>query len=103
MSAPALVLGFHGCDQALGEKILAGKDTLKPSTNDWDWLGSGIYFWENSARRALDWAEYAHKNPEVCNSRVDHPFVLGAIIRLGNCLDLLEAESIRVVEQAPKN
>ena len=28
-SLPAFVLGFHGCDKSVGEKILAGKENIK--------------------------------------------------------------------------
>ena len=41
-----LVIGFHGCDQSVVEKVIAGKTELLASTNDYDWLGNGIYFWE---------------------------------------------------------
>jgi hypothetical protein len=41
----SFVLGFHGCDQSVADDLLNGKDFV-PSANDWDWLGSGIYFWE---------------------------------------------------------
>ena len=59
MYASAFVLGFHGCDESVGEKILAGKEQLKTSVNEYDWLGEVIYgLWENSPRRALDWAEF---------------------------------------------
>ena len=97
--ASAFVLGYHGCNRAVGEKVLAGKEHLKASDNDYDWLGSGIYFWENSARRALEWANFVKANPKFARSRIADPFVVGAIIDLGNCLDLLEAESIATVEQ----
>jgi len=97
--ASAFVLGYHGCDKAVGEKILAGGEHLKPSDNDYDWLGTGIYFWENSADRALDWAKFAKDHPKFTRAQVRDPFVVGAIIDLGNCLDLLEAESIRTVER----
>lgn len=33
-------------------------------------------------------------------SRCVNPFVIGAVLDPGNCLDLLEADSIRLVEQA---
>ena len=51
-----LVIGFHGCDQSVVEKVIAGKTELLASTNDYDWLGSGIYFWENNEERAWQWA-----------------------------------------------
>jgi len=51
-----LVVGFHGCDQSIANKIIEGKDDLIASTNDYDWLGHGIYFWENNELRALQYA-----------------------------------------------
>jgi hypothetical protein len=42
--ASAFVLGFHGCDKTVGEKVLANRDNLKASENDFDWLGTGVYF-----------------------------------------------------------
>ena len=30
---------------------------LNSSENDYDWLGSGIYFWEEGPKRALEWAQ----------------------------------------------
>jgi len=95
--ASAFVLAYHGCDKAIGEKVLAGTAHLKASENDYDWLGTGIYFWENSARRASDWAVFAKQNSRFSRANIREPFVVGAIIDLGHCLDLLEAESISVV------
>ena len=95
--APAFVIGFRGCDRAVGERVLANEEHLKPSENDYDWLGTGIYFWENNALRAMDWAHFAKENPKVVAAKIADPFVVGAIIDLGYCLDLLEAESIRTV------
>lgn len=33
------VVGYHGCDAAVAERVLAGKAELKISTNPYDWLG----------------------------------------------------------------
>ena len=68
MRSPTLVLGYHGCDRAFGESVLAGKAVLKASKNEWDWLGTGIYFWENSANRALNWAHEVKKHRRVFES-----------------------------------
>lgn len=55
---PSFVLGFHGCDQDVGEAILSGQERhLKWSEKKYDWLGHGIYFWEGNPARALEWAE----------------------------------------------
>lgn len=29
---------------------------MRSSDNDYDWLGPGIYFWENNPKRAIDYA-----------------------------------------------
>ncbi|MEO8350290.1 MAG: hypothetical protein ABI680_01080 [Chthoniobacteraceae bacterium] len=100
MRAQTWILGYHGCDREVGEAVLAGEAELRLSENDWDWLGTGIYFWENNARRALEWARFAPAHPAYFRAPVKEPFVIGAVIELGNCLDLLEAISIRVVEEA---
>jgi len=55
------VLGFNGCDQSVAEKVLGGKEVLNESTNDYDWLGHGVYFWENNKERALEFAVESSK------------------------------------------
>lgn len=86
-SKPAYVFGFHGCDKSVGLRILNGEDELEHSTNDYDWLAHGVYFWENNYERAKQYAVQDSKRP---NSKIKEPFVLGAIIDLGNCFDLLD-------------
>jgi len=34
--SPSFVLGFHGCERDVGERVLAGEQTLLDSTNDYD-------------------------------------------------------------------
>ena len=75
-----LVIGFHGCDQSVVDKVVAGEEKLLASTNDYDWLGNGIYFWENNEARALQWAEELAKRK---SSSIKTPAVIGAIIDLG--------------------
>ena len=50
---PNLVIAFHGCDEETFEKVLYHHEDLKPSNNSYDWLGNGIYFWEDSVDRKL--------------------------------------------------
>jgi len=88
-SYPLFVFGFHGCERAVAERVLAGKEELLPSANAYDWLGSGIYFWENAPERALQWARDQKKR---------EPYAIGAVIQLSSCLNLMDtgsAEEIR--------
>ena len=84
---PNLVFGFHGCRQETFENVLYKHEPLAQSQNRYDWLGHGIYFWENSYQRALEWA-----------SRYEHPAVIGAIIDLGYCLNLTDYYSTQVLQ-----
>jgi hypothetical protein len=95
-----LVFGFHGCDQSLVENIITGKTSLKPSINTYDWLGHGVYFWDNSPSRALDFALHLKNNPRLSNSPVKKPAVIGAILNLGYCLDLLDFENLQFLKNA---
>ncbi|MBF0563375.1 MAG: hypothetical protein HQL37_15495 [Alphaproteobacteria bacterium] len=87
----SFVLGYHGCSETTGEDVLAGRVVMKISDKQYDWLGPGIYFWEADPVRALEWAR--SKEPAA-------PFVVGAIIDLGNCLDLMSRRSLKVLRGA---
>ncbi len=90
----SLIIGFHGCDKSVRDSVINGAE-LKPSLNDYDWLGNGIYFWEADPQRAYEWAVQASKRK---SSSVKEPAVLGAVIDLGNCLDLMNRQSIPVLQ-----
>lgn len=60
--------------------MVAGKTELLASTNDYDWLGNGIYFWGNNEERIWQWANDSAKRK---SSLVKEPAVIGAIIDLG--------------------
>jgi hypothetical protein len=81
-------------------RLLTGADELRPSNNAWDWLGPGIYFWEQNPHRALAYAEEAAKHQQKFNGRIKTPFVIGAVIRLGKCLNLIAPASISIVREA---
>ncbi len=97
MPSQSLAIGYHGCDRRLVEKVVAGAAELKPSQNAWDWLGHGIYFWEDSRARALRWAE---TEAQRHGTKIKTPAVLGAVIQLGHCLNLTETESLSLVKGA---
>lgn len=100
MFAVSFVLGFHGCDESVGEKMLANEQDVIVSENRYDWLGAGAYFWENSPDRALEWAQFLMRHPQNAEHKIRKPFVVGAVIDLGNCLDLSDAGSLEIIKEA---
>lgn len=82
---PRTIIGFHGCTRDIAIKILT-ENRFVTSTNTYDWLGEGIYFWEYAPYRALDWAQ------ALCARRGGEPAVIGVTIRLGRCLNLLDIQ-----------
>ncbi len=98
----SFVLAYHGCDRAVAEGLL--KDTpFQPSENDYDWLGSGVYFWETNPERALHWARHLQKIRKDSTSPLADPYVVGAVIDLGYCLDLASTAGIAFVKAAYEN
>ncbi|MGM0544724.1 MAG: hypothetical protein ACQERP_12740 [Pseudomonadota bacterium] len=76
------LVGYHGCDRSIAEQVLNGNTHLNRSENEYDWLGDGIYFWVDSFDRAMDWAKQS--------SRINTPYVVGAFISPGFCLNLTD-------------
>ena len=90
---PGLVIGFHGCSETVRDLVINGQDLL-PSQNSYDWLGHGIYFWEYNYARALQFAQ---------KPSIDKPAVLGAVIDLGHCLDLLDSQYLALLKDIYEN
>ena len=86
---PNLILGFHGRGKDTYEKVLYEHQHLKKSENEYDWLGNGIYFWENNYQRARDWAR---------NRYGEDGMVVGAVLDLGYCLNLTDYESTGILQ-----
>ena len=94
-----LILGFHGCDESVAIKALTGEAFLKRSVNNYDWLGHGLYFWDNSPSRAMDFALHVQKYPTHSKGSIEKPAVIGAIIDLGYCLDLLDFDNLQLLKK----
>jgi hypothetical protein len=84
-----VVLAYHGCDAAVAERLLAG-EPFRRSENNYDWLGSGVYFWEYGVDRAAQFAGDQRRRGKVAQ-----PAVVGAVVQLGHCFDLLDTRATR--------
>ncbi len=84
------IYGFHGCSRKAAESIVLSFD-FKQSSNDFEWLGKGFYFWENDPLRALKWA---------VDKKKENPTVLGAIINPSQCLDLTSPDGAQFLRLA---
>lgn len=94
------IIGYHSCDRELGLRLINGTDDLQVSKNDWDWLGEGIYFWEDDPARALQYATENAAGKQKNQTAAKTPFVIGAVIDLGKCLNLVEVESLEILAEA---
>ncbi|MXV14416.1 hypothetical protein [Hufsiella ginkgonis] len=97
---PSYLIGYHACDKEIGMRILQGNDDLNSSTNPWDWLGHGAYFWEQDVMRAAQYAYETAAGMQRNKNGIKVPFVLGAIIDPGNCLNLVESRAMPVLSRA---
>ena len=84
------VVAYHGTTRDAADALVEGR-AFEPSTGESDWLGRGVYFWEYGPRQAWRWAGQRHG---------DEAAVVGAMVRLGRCLDLLDPENARIVRDA---
>lgn len=98
MNTRARLIAFHGCDHDFAQKLISGSAQMQPSLNPYDWLGNGIYGWEESPERGMAWAREGHKQ-----GRIKKPAVVGMVIDPGYCLDLVEQESLNLVRLAYEN
>jgi hypothetical protein len=94
VSKPNLIIGFHGCEKEDQNKLLNDIKYFKNSHEDYDWLGHGMYFWDNNPERALFWA-----NDKKKAGTLKEPAVIGAVIDLGRCFDLLDSTNIKLLKE----
>jgi hypothetical protein len=48
------IVGHHGTSKRIADQVLS--QGFLTSKNSYDWLGDGVYFWQNAPLRALNWA-----------------------------------------------
>ncbi len=84
------VLAYHGTNVTRAHKIL-NECKFWQSKKEWDWIGSGIYFWEYAPHRAWEWSR--KKFPS-------DPAVLSVNVTLGKCLDLTDTRFTSLLQLA---
>lgn len=89
---PSLTIGFHGCDSSVYDKVIKENHRLNKSENKYDWLGHGIYCWENNLQRAYEFAEF-----QKSRGKIKDVAVIGLIIDLGYCLDFVNSEYLQLL------
>ncbi len=89
------ILGYHGCDATVAQRVLSGREGLLPSDNDYDWLGPGIYFWIGSPEQALYFAR-----EQLKRGKLSTPAVVGALIHPARCLNLTDYGALDEVRAA---
>ena len=90
------VVGYHGTRLSVALEIVQRRRRFRTSENRDDWLGHGVYFWEYAPQQAFSWAKRLQ-----AEKKWNEPIaVLGSMIRLGFCFDLLDpynAEYLREI------
>src|SRR5580698_5605278 len=89
---PNLVISFHGCDVKVRDMLLNHPNEIMISQKPFDWLGHGMYFWENNYERALQWA-----HDKKGRGAIKEPAVIGAVLYLGYCCDFLDKKYIQLL------
>jgi hypothetical protein len=90
------IIGYHGTRESVALEIVQNKRRFKYSRNKDDWLGHGVYFWEHAPQQAWWWAERRRRRQKW----TENVAVLGAMIRLGSCFDLLDPTNVGTLIEA---
>jgi hypothetical protein len=89
------IVGYHGTRLSVALDIVQRKRSYKYSRNRDDWLGHGVYFWEYAPQQAYWWAERRRRRQNW-----EEPIaILGSMIRLGFCLDLLDPYNVKYLKE----
>src|SRR5882672_2921554 len=79
-----LLRGYHATEPANAESILAAKIFLE-SDKWWEWLGKGVYFFQDTIDYTRYWAMNERKKGTIAK-----PAIIGADIEYDRFLDLAE-------------
>jgi hypothetical protein len=81
---PIELVGYHGTNIESARQIL--QTGFTPSRNEYDWLGKGVYFWQDAPYRAWNWAG------EYCQNKGGDPAVIRSLVKIrrDEFMDLLD-------------
>ncbi len=81
---PIELVGYHGTDMESARQIL--QIGFTPSRNNYDWLGKGVYFWQDAPYRSWNWAS------ERCKENGGDPAVIRSLVKIrrDEFMDLLD-------------
>jgi hypothetical protein len=86
----SIAIGYHTCARELAERIQANQTQLQAGPNQYDWLGSGVYFWVGNYLLARWWLNViSGGDPAFQGATLKYE------IRLENCLDLSDSKYLR--------
>jgi hypothetical protein len=89
VAEPLRAIGYHGTSTAVAQTVL--RDGFRISRNVYDWLGDGVYFFQDAPNRAREWAAQRYDADGV---------VIRSVIRLDDCLDLLDIKANDLLNEA---
>ncbi|ABM33314.1 hypothetical protein QRO08_11790 [Paracidovorax citrulli] len=92
-----IVLAYHGCDITTRDEFVRGQIKPRISTNQYDWLGDGLYFFESDWDRALKLAHASQHHPHrlLTKKPIATPAVVGAVLDVDRWFDLTTQAGIR--------
>ena len=89
------MIGFHGCDLKVRDKLVNKPDIIKISEKSFDWLGHGFYIWGNNSERAQHWANQKKKRRDT--PKDFEPSIVGVVYQLDYCLDFTDSHFINLL------
>jgi hypothetical protein len=97
-----LLVAYHGCDITIRDSLVTGRTAIRDSRNEYDWLGSGSYFYEGDPDRALSFADVVSRTParRLTASPIATPAVVGAVLCVQRTLDMTTRPGLAEFEDA---
>ena len=87
---PLTAIGYHGTTEEAADKLV--RENFQLSENSWEWLGHGVYFWQDAPKRAREWA----RSWLSLRKKYDGPVaVVAAEIDLTDFVDMLDLEGVQ--------